>query len=212
VSTGVNAAQAIPGQAGLAGTSTAGGAQALVVRGKTLVEATINGVPTTFICEPRQTLLEVLREQLGLTGTKEGCGNGNCGACCILLDGQPVNSCLVLAVEAQGREILTVEGLAATAGTAAGGVHPLQQAFLEHGALQCGICTPGFLMAAKALLDTNPRPTEHEARRWLAGNLCRCTGYDKIIRAVLDAAERLAAAREAATAAAAARWEEVDRP
>lgn len=212
MSTGVNAAQAIPGQAGLAGTSTAGGAQALVVRGKTLVEATINGVPTTFICEPRQTLLEVLREQLGLTGTKEGCGNGNCGACCILLDGQPVNSCLVLAVEAQGREILTVEGLAATAGTAAGGVHPLQQAFLEHGALQCGICTPGFLMAAKALLDTNPRPTEHEARRWLAGNLCRCTGYDKIIRAVLDAAERLAAAREAATAAAAARWEEVDRP
>ncbi|HEY8416898.1 MAG TPA: (2Fe-2S)-binding protein [Limnochordales bacterium] len=185
------------------------------------MEATINGVPTPFVCEPRQTLLEVLREQLGLTGTKEGCGNGNCGACCILLDGQPVNSCLVLAVEAQGREILTIEGLAATAGPAAGGVHPLQQAFLEHGALQCGICTPGFLMAAKALLDTNPRPTEHEARRWLAGNLCRCTGYDKIIRAVLDAAERVAAdgvgsdrvaaGREAAAAAQMAGPEEVDR-
>ena len=152
---------------------------------KVLVETTINGVPETFVCEPRQTLLEVLREELGLTGTKEGCGNGNCGACCVLLDGRPVNSCLVLAVEAAGREIVTIEGLAA------GDLHPLQQAFLEQGALQCGICTPGFLMSAKALLDTNPRPTEQEARRWLAGNLCRCTGYDKIIRAVLDAAARI---------------------
>ncbi|HLT58298.1 MAG TPA: (2Fe-2S)-binding protein [Limnochordales bacterium] len=154
---------------------------------KIMVEATINGVAETFVCEPRQTLLEVLREQLGLTGTKEGCGNGNCGACCVLLDGRPVNSCLVLAVEADGRDIVTIEGLDRD------GVHPLQQAFLEHGALQCGICTPGFLMSAKALLDANPRPTEHEVRRWLAGNLCRCTGYDKIIRAVLDAAQRLAA-------------------
>lgn len=154
---------------------------------KVIVETTINGVPETFVCEPRQTLLEVLREELGLTGAKEGCGNGNCGACCVLLDGRPVNSCLVLAVEAAGREIVTVEGLAA------GGLHPLQQAFLEHGALQCGICTPGFLMSAKALLDANPRPTEQEARRWLAGNLCRCTGYDKIIRAVLDAAARIQA-------------------
>lgn len=152
---------------------------------KVIVETTINGVAETLLCEPRQTLLEVLREQLGLTGTKEGCGNGNCGACCVLLDGQPVNSCLVLAVETAGRTIITIEGLAT------GGVHPLQQAFLEHGALQCGICTPGFLMSAKALLDVNPRPTEHEVRHWLAGNLCRCTGYDKIIRAVLDAAGRM---------------------
>ncbi|MBO8140657.1 MAG: (2Fe-2S)-binding protein [Firmicutes bacterium] len=152
---------------------------------KVAVEAVINGAPQAFVCEPRQTLLEVLREGLGLTGTKEGCGNGNCGACCVLLDGRPVPSCLVLAVEAAGRDILTVEGLAE------GELHPLQQAFLEHGALQCGICTPGFLIAAKALLDKNPQPAEQEARAWLAGNLCRCTGYDKIIRAVLDAAGRL---------------------
>src|SRR5690606_16769465 len=118
---------------------------------------------------------------------KEGCGNGNCGACSILLDGQVVNACLVLAVEAEGRDILTVEGLAQP------DVHPLQQAFLEHGALQCGICTPGFLMASKALLDENPRPTEEEVRRWLSGNLCRCTGYDKIVRAVLAAAEGVSA-------------------
>lgn len=162
---------------------------------KVIVETTINGVPETFVCEPRQTLLEVLREELGLTGTKEGCGNGNCGACCVLLDGRPVNSCLVLAVEAQGREIVTIEGLAAD------GLHPLQQAFLEHGALQCGACTPGFLVSAKALLDAHPRPTEQQARRWLAGNLCRCTGYDKIIRAVLDAAERMQADGSAGEAA-----------
>src|SRR5690606_6702466 len=146
--------------------SAAKGRREAAMSTKVIVETTINGVPETFVCEPRQTLLEVLREELGLTGAKEGCGNGNCGACCVLLDGRPVNSCLVLAVEAAGREIVTVEGLAA------GGLHPLQQAFLEHGALQCGICTPGFLMSAKALLDANPRPTEQEARRWLAGNLC----------------------------------------
>lgn len=153
--------------------------------GKRIVETTINGVPHTLLAEPRQTLLEVLREGLGLTGTKEGCGNGNCGACSVILDGRVVNSCLVLAVETQGRQIMTVEGLAGPE------AHPLQQAFLEHGALQCGICTPGLLMSAKALLDTNPRPTEHEARTWLAGNLCRCTGYDKVIRAVLSAAEEM---------------------
>ncbi len=168
-------------------TASAGKASINAVSAKVLVEATVNGVPEAFACEPRQTLLEVLREQLGLTGTKEGCGNGNCGACCVLLDGRPVNSCLVLAVEAAGRDIVTVEGLATD------GLHPLQQAFLEHGALQCGVCTPGFLVASKALLDVNPHPTEQEVRRWLAGNLCRCTGYDKIIRAVLDAASRMAA-------------------
>jgi len=154
---------------------------------KRIVDTRINGVSVSFIAEPRETLLEVLREKLGLTGTKEGCGNGNCGACSILLDGQVVNACLVLAVEAEGRDILTVEGLAQP------DVHPLQQAFLEHGALQCGICTPGFLMASKALLDENPRPTEEEVRRWLSGNLCRCTGYDKIVRAVLAAAEGVSA-------------------
>ncbi len=147
------------------------------------VETTINGEPREFLCEARQSLLEVLRDELRLTGSKEGCNNGNCGACNVLLDGRLVNSCIVLGVEVQGRRVTTVEGLASP-----GGLHPLQQKFLEHAALQCGICTPGFLVAARALLEHNPRPSEHEVRLWLAGNLCRCTGYDKIVRAVLDAA------------------------
>ena len=148
------------------------------------VSCTLNGEATDFLCEARQSLLEVLREELGFTGTKEGCNDGNCGACSVQVDGVLVDSCLVLAVEADGKEITTVEGLATPEG-----LHPLQQKFLEHASLQCGICTPGFLVASKALLDRNPDPTEHEVRHWLAGNLCRCTGYDKIVRAVLDAAE-----------------------
>lgn len=152
---------------------------------KQVVCATINGNRTEFLCEPRQTLLEALRDNLQLTGTKEGCSNGNCGACTVLLDGQPVVSCLVLAMEADGAEITTIEGIAP-----AEGLDPIQNAFLENAALQCGICTPGFIVAAKALLDSNPNPTENEVRFALANNLCRCTGYDKIVRAVLDAAER----------------------
>ena len=151
---------------------------------KTLVQARINGEDAAFLCRPNQTLLEALRDELGLTGTKEGCSNGNCGACNVILDGVLVNSCLVLALEAEGKSITTIEGIAGP-----DGLHPLQQKFLEHAALQCGICTPGFIVAAKALLDHNPRPTEQEVRQWLAGNLCRCTGYDKIVRAVLDAAQ-----------------------
>jgi carbon-monoxide dehydrogenase small subunit len=147
------------------------------------VQTRINGQDTEFLCEPRQSLLEVLRDELRLTGSKEGCNNGNCGACNVLLDGRLVNSCLVLGVEVQGRAVTTIEGVAGPQG-----LHPLQQKFLEHAALQCGICTPGFIVAAKALLDRTPRPDEEEVRRWLAGNLCRCTGYDKIVRAVLDAA------------------------
>lgn len=147
------------------------------------VQARVNGKDIDFLCEPRQSLLEVLRDELRLTGTKEGCNNGNCGACNVLLDGRLVNSCVVLGVEAQGREVVSIEGVAGPQG-----LHPLQQKFLEHAALQCGICTPGFIVAAKALLDRTPHPTEHQVRHWLAGNLCRCTGYDKIVRAVLDAA------------------------
>jgi len=150
---------------------------------KVMVQTTINNDEVTFLCETRQTLLEVLRDELGMTGTKEGCSNGNCGACNVLLDGVLVNSCLVLAVEAEGRTVTTIEGIAG-----ADGLHPLQQKFLEHAALQCGICTPGFIVSAKALLDQNPHPSEHDVRLWLAGNLCRCTGYDKIVRAVLDVA------------------------
>jgi carbon-monoxide dehydrogenase small subunit len=150
---------------------------------KTHIQARVNGNETDFLCEPRQSLLEVLRDELHLTGSKEGCNNGNCGACNVLLDGKLVNSCLVLGVEVQGREVTTIEGLAGPEG-----LHPLQNKFLEHASLQCGICTPGFLLAAKALLDHTPKPTEHQVRLWLAGNLCRCTGYDKIVRAVLDAA------------------------
>jgi carbon-monoxide dehydrogenase small subunit len=152
------------------------------------IETTINGEPVEFLCEPQETLLAALRNGVGLTGTKEGCATGDCGACSILLDGRLVPSCLVLAAEADGRSITTIEGLAA--GEA---LHPLQQKFLEHAALQCGICTPGFLVAAKALLDRVPNPTEQQARFWLAGNLCRCTGYDKIVRAVMDAAEEMRA-------------------
>ncbi|MGQ4807387.1 Nicotinate dehydrogenase small FeS subunit [Candidatus Entotheonellaceae bacterium PAL068K] len=155
---------------------------------RVLVTTRINGEEVDFLCEPLQSLLEVLREDLGLTGTKEGCSNGNCGACSVQLDGVLVDSCLVLAVETNGKEISTIEGVAGPAE-----LHPLQQKFLEHAALQCGICTPGFIMAAKALLEKNPRPTEHEVRYWLAGNLCRCTGYDKIVRAVLDTAETMEA-------------------
>ncbi len=158
------------------------------------VTATINGEETTFLCEARQSLLEVLRETLGLTGVKEGCNNGNCGACNVILDGVLVNSCLVLAVEADGRTVTTAEGIAPP-----NSLHPLQQKFLEEAALQCGICTPGFIVASKALLDQNPDPSEHEVRQWLAGNLCRCTGYDKIVRAVLSAAEVMRAEKPAET-------------
>jgi aerobic carbon-monoxide dehydrogenase small subunit len=151
---------------------------------KVQVQTRLNGEEVDFLCEPRQSLLEVLRDVLGLTGSKEGCNNGNCGACSVILDGVLVNSCCVLGVETAGREVTTIEGIANP-----DGLHPLQQKFLEHAALQCGICTPGFIVAAKALLDKNSHPTEHQVRYWLAGNLCRCTGYDKIIRAVLDAAQ-----------------------
>jgi len=148
------------------------------------VQATINGEEVEFLCEPRQSLLEVLRETLGLTGAKEGCNNGNCGACNVILDGALVNSCLVLAVEINGRRVTTIEGIATPQG-----LHPLQEKFIAHAALQCGFCTPGFIVAAKALLDQNPNPSETEIREWLAGNLCRCTGYDRIVRAVKDAAQ-----------------------
>jgi len=149
-----------------------------------LVSTTINGDPVEFACEPNESLLDALRNRLGLTGAKEGCGTGDCGACSIQVDGRVVCACLMLGVEAEGHEIETVEGLAN--GTE---LHPLQTKFLEHAALQCGVCTPGFLMAAKALLEKNPDPSEEEIRFGLAGNLCRCTGYDKIVRAVQDAAK-----------------------
>ena len=152
---------------------------------KQRVEVKINGENTEFLCESRQSLLEVLRENLGLTGTKEGCNDGNCGACSVMFDGRLVDSCLVLAVETDGKSVETIEGMAPPHG-----LHPLQQAFLEEAALQCGSCTPGFLVAAKGLLDREPHPDEHRIRLWLAGNLCRCTGYDKIIRAVEKAAEQ----------------------
>jgi aerobic carbon-monoxide dehydrogenase small subunit len=148
----------------------------------------INGEPAEFLCEPQLSLLDVLRDELNLTGSKEGCSSGDCGACSVTVDGRLVCSCLMLAVEADGRTIETIEGMAR-----GHELHPLQQKFLEHAALQCGFCTPGLLVAAKALLDRNPAPTETEARYWLAGNLCRCTGYDKIIRAVLDVAAELQA-------------------
>jgi carbon-monoxide dehydrogenase small subunit len=151
------------------------------------VTTEINGEPVEFLCEARQSLLEVLRDTLQLTGAKEGCNNGNCGACTVLFDDQPVDSCLVLGVEAEGARITTIEGLARDAH-----LHPIQQCFLEDAALQCGICTPGFIMSTKALLDRNPNPDEHTIRFQLAGNLCRCTGYDKIVRAVQDSAKSLA--------------------
>lgn len=150
------------------------------------VSTTINGEPEEFLCEPGETMLDALRNRLGLTGSKEGCGSGDCGACSITLDGTLVCSCLMLAAEADGAEITTIEGMAAGEE-----LHPLQQNFLEMAALQCGICTPGMLVAAKALLEENPDPTETEVRYWLAGNLCRCTGYDKIVRAVLHTAAEM---------------------
>ncbi|MEM8688041.1 MAG: (2Fe-2S)-binding protein [Pseudomonadota bacterium] len=150
------------------------------------VQTTINGDETEFLCDAEETLLDALRDKLGLTGAKEGCGTGDCGACSVTVDGRLVCSCLVLGAEAQGREITTIEGMAN-----GDELHPLQQKFLDHAALQCGICTPGFLVAAKALLDHTPDPTETEVRYWLAGNLCRCTGYDKIIRAVMDTAAEM---------------------
>jgi aerobic carbon-monoxide dehydrogenase small subunit len=148
------------------------------------ISTTVNGEAAEFLCETSQSLLDVLRDELRLTGTKEGCGSGDCGACSVILNGRLVCSCLVLGVEAQGRSIETIEGMARDQK-----LHPLQQRFLEDAALQCGFCTPGFLVAAKALLEFNPDPSETEVRYWLAGNLCRCTGYDKIIRAVLTAAK-----------------------
>ena len=153
---------------------------------RTQVSAIVNGDPVDFLTAPGATLLDALRNGLGLTGSKEGCGSGDCGACSVILDGRLVCSCLVLAVEAEGRRVETIEGMAE-----GGKLHPLQQKFLDHAALQCGFCTPGILVAAKALLEVNPDPTESETRYWLAGNLCRCTGYDKIIRAVMDAAAEL---------------------
>mgnify|MGYP001373247326 CR=1 FL=1 len=157
------------------------------------VSATVNGDEREFLCAPSETLLDALRGPLGMTGTKEGCGSGDCGACTVVLDGEMVCSCLVLAAEAQGARIATIEGVAEGSE-----LHPVQRQFLQHGALQCGFCTPGFIVAAKALLDHNPAPTETEARYWLAGNLCRCTGYDKIVRAVMDAAAELRQERTAA--------------
>ncbi len=154
--------------------------------GRIHVHTRINGEATEFLCDPRQTLLDVLRDELQLTGTKEGCTTGDCGACSVTLDGTLVCACLVLAAESEGHEVGTIEGLAQGEK-----LHPLQQKFLEHAALQCGVCTPGFLVAAKSLLDREPDPSEEQVRYALAGNLCRCTGYDKIIRAVLDAATEL---------------------
>src|SRR5579871_6814631 len=154
--------------------------------GKVRVQTVINGEQAEFLCEPRQSLLECLRDVVGLTGTKEGCNDGNCGACTVMLDDRVVTSCLVLGVEAEGCQITTIEGIAKGSE-----LHPLQRSFLENAALQCGICTPGFIVAAKALLDQQPNPSEDEIRLWLANNLCRCTGYDKIIRAVKQAAEQM---------------------
>ena len=151
-----------------------------------VINATINGEPQEFLADTRDSLLEALRDRIGLTGAKEGCNNGNCGACAVIMDGRLVNSCCVLAAEIEGANITTIEGVAGE-----GELHPIQQSFLEEAALQCGICTPGFIMSSKALLETNPDPTEHEIRFWLSGNLCRCTGYDKIVRAVQKAAENM---------------------
>ena len=154
---------------------------------KVHIHTHINGEEVEFLCEPRQSLSEVLREGLGLMGTKEGCTNGNCGACSVLLDGVLVNSCLVLAVEVQGKSVTTIEGVASLQG-----LHPVQEEFLAQGAVQCGFCTPGMIMGTLSLLEHNPNPKESDIRYWLAGNLCRCTGYDKIVRAVQSAADRMA--------------------
>ena len=164
------------------------------------VTTTINGEPVEFLCETQQTLLDVLRDELGLTGSKEGCASGDCGACSVTVDGRLVCSCLVLGVEAEGHSIDTIEGMADGET-----LHPLQQKFLEEAALQCGICTPGVLVAAKALLEKNNNPTETEVRYWLAGNLCRCTGYDKIVRAVLDTAKDMRKAAKKSSAKKGAR-------
>jgi carbon-monoxide dehydrogenase small subunit len=153
---------------------------------KVHVAVTLNGNPVEFLCETRQTLLEILRDELHLTGTKEGCATGDCGACSVTVDGRLMCSCLILGAEMQGKSISTIEGMAEGEK-----LHPLQRKFLEHAALQCGVCTPGVLVAAKSLLERNPDPTEEEVRYWLAGNLCRCTGYNKIIEAVLDAASEM---------------------
>ena len=150
------------------------------------ISAIVNGDPTEFLCETQQTLLDVLRDELNLTGSKEGCGSGDCGACSVMMNGRLVCSCLVLGVEADGATLATIEGVAK-----GDQLHPIQRHFLEEAALQCGICTPGFIVATKALLEKNPNPTETEARYWLAGNLCRCTGYDKIIKAVMNAAAEM---------------------
>ena len=150
------------------------------------VSAEVNGDKVEFLCDPRETLLDVLRDRLNLTGTKEGCGTGDCGACTVTIDDRLVCSCLILGAEANGKRRETIEGMAQ-----GNELHPLQKKFVEHAALQCGICTPGILVAAKNLLEKNPNPNEEQVRYWLAGNLCRCTGYDKIIRAVLDAAEEM---------------------
>ena len=150
------------------------------------VTTTVNGDPVEYLCTPGDTLLDALRGELGLIGSKEGCGSGDCGACTVMLDGEMVCSCLVLAAEAEGRQVRTIEGVAE-----GNQLHPIQRKFLELGALQCGFCTPGFIVAANALLERNPDPSETEVRYWLAGNLCRCTGYDKIVRAVIDAAAEL---------------------
>ena len=154
------------------------------VPNKIVITTRINGDPQEFLVSPWQTLLDVLRDQLGLTGAKEGCGNGNCGACTIVIDGKTADSCMVLAAEIDGSELQTIEGVAN-----GGELHPIQKAFIEHGALQCGFCTPGFIMSAKHLLQNIPQPTEEEIRLWIAGNLCRCTGYDKIVRAIQAVSE-----------------------
>ncbi len=153
---------------------------------KTIIQLTVNGESVEAAVEQNQTLVQFLREDLGLTGVKHGCGLGDCGACTVILNGKPVNSCLVLAVQAAGGEVLTIEGLAEN-----GMLHPIQQAFVDHGAIQCGFCTPGMILSAKALLDANPRPTEPEIRTAISGNLCRCTGYQKIVQAVQEAAKAI---------------------
>lgn len=153
---------------------------------KTIIQLTVNGEPVEAAVEPNRTLVQFLREDLGLTGTKHGCGLGDCGACTVIMDGKPVNSCLVLAVQAKGREVLTIEGLAEN-----GVLHPVQQAFVDKGAIQCGFCTPGMILSAKALLDENPKATEQDIRTAISGNLCRCTGYQKIVEAVQEAAKAI---------------------
>jgi aerobic carbon-monoxide dehydrogenase small subunit len=153
---------------------------------KTIIQLTVNGESVEAAVEPNQTLVQFLREDLGLTGTKHGCGLGDCGACTVILNGKPVNSCLVLAVQAAGGEVMTIEGLAEN-----GVLHPIQQAFVDHGAIQCGFCTPGMILSAKALLDASPKPTEPEIRTAISGNLCRCTGYQKIVQAIQEAAKAI---------------------